>query len=117
MPDDGSDEPKRAVCCRTAYLFFLHFSATYTDEFQAANEVLENLVDFEHQLWTKYQVFFFRYESRSLYVNRQPLKYLACVLVTAVNWALIKLLFAYQISQNDEVDFACSTKHNESYTI
>ena len=55
-PDDGSDEPKRVVRCRVAYLSCIS-TLHNTDEFQAANGVLENL-DFEHQLRTKCQFFF-----------------------------------------------------------
>jgi hypothetical protein len=49
VPDDGSDEPKRVVRYRMACLLCIS-TLRITDEFQAANEILENLVDFEHQL-------------------------------------------------------------------
>jgi hypothetical protein len=81
VPDDGSDEPKRVVRCRTANLLCIS-TLRITDAFQAANEVLENLVYFEHQLRTKCRGFF--YDSGSLYVNRHPLKYVARVFLTLV---------------------------------
>ena len=64
MPDDGSDEPKRVVRYRTAYLLCTRISTLrITDEFQVANEVLEKQntnsernVSFFFPLWIRQPV-------------------------------------------------------------